>query len=107
MTAVFFHAKPFADAIASVTNAALSFLMCHKILSVNFFDLHHGQLLAMTDGLMIAFAAFHLERDLLFSALVFNNIGGNGGSRNYRSANIHLALVVHEQNTVKSVGLTR
>jgi len=30
LTAKFFYAKPFADAVASITNAALSFFMCHN-----------------------------------------------------------------------------
>src|SRR5258705_4769676 len=30
-TAISFHAEPFADAIASVADAALTFLMCHRL----------------------------------------------------------------------------
>ena len=32
--AIRFHAEPFADAVAAVTNAALTFLVCHKKLMV-------------------------------------------------------------------------
>jgi hypothetical protein len=32
LTAKSFHAQPLADAVTPVTNAALTFLMCHKIL---------------------------------------------------------------------------
>ena len=67
-----FHAQPLADAVASVTNAALSFFMCHmlipflkvewrKLLRLDLFDLHYGQFLTMADALMIAFSAFHLK----------------------------------------------
>jgi hypothetical protein len=31
LTAISFHAQPFADAIAPVADAALTFLMCHKM----------------------------------------------------------------------------
>jgi hypothetical protein len=30
LSAIFFHAKPFADAVASVLDAALTFFMSHK-----------------------------------------------------------------------------
>ena len=40
--AKFFYAEPFADAVAAVPYAALTFFMCHKILSVDGGDLHHG-----------------------------------------------------------------
>src|SRR5581483_2905715 len=41
-----FHAQPFADAIAPVPDAALTFFMCHK-LCLNFFNFDHGQFLTM------------------------------------------------------------
>ncbi len=73
-----FNAKPFADAVASVANAALTFFMCHKFLKLglklNFFDLDDRQFLAVADGLVIALAAFHLESEFLFAALVFHDI---------------------------------
>jgi len=31
LTAVSFHAQPFADAIASIPDAALTFLVCHRL----------------------------------------------------------------------------
>src|SRR6266542_2403380 len=46
LSAISFHAKSFADAVASVADAALTFLMCHS-LSFNLRDLHLGQCLAM------------------------------------------------------------
>ena len=63
LTAKSFHAQPLADAITPVTDAALSFFMCHKILNlcVDCFNFDHGQFLTMADALMIAFSAFHLK----------------------------------------------
>ena len=60
-TAKFFYAETLADAVASVFDAALTFFMCHKILSVDCRDFDDGQFLAVTDGLVISLAAFHLE----------------------------------------------
>ena len=73
MAAKFFHAETFADAVTSVAATALSFFMCHKILCVDGFDLHHGQLLAVTGSLVIALTAAHLEGDDLLAALVLND----------------------------------
>ena len=56
-----FYPEPFAGGIASVANAALTFLVCHKVLKFDFVNLDSSQLLPMADGLVIAFAAFHLE----------------------------------------------
>jgi len=47
--AKFFHAKPFADAIAPIADAALTFLCAIKILKFNFRDLHDSQFLPVTD----------------------------------------------------------
>ena len=75
--AKFFYAQPFADAVAPVADAALTFFMCHKILSVDRRDFHHGQFLTMADGLVITLAAFHLEREFFLAALVLDDIGHN------------------------------
>lgn len=101
MAAIFFHAKTLADAIASVAATALSFFMCHKFLSVDGFDLHHGQLLAVTGGLMIALAAAHLERDDLVTTLMLDHIGHNICTTDERRAHRYLAVVVDQQDTVK------
>ena len=99
--AKFFYAQPFADAVATVSYAALTFLMCHKILSVDCRDLHHGQFLTMADGLVITLAAFHLEREFLLAALVLDDIRHDGRAADGGRADRKLALVVDKQDAVK------
>ena len=101
LAAKFFHAKPFADAVAPVADAALTFFMCHKVLSVDRRDFHHSQFLTMTDGLVITFAAFHLEREFLFAALVLDDIRHDGRAADGGRADGELAAVVDEQHAVK------
>src|SRR5256885_11607182 len=73
----FFHAEPFANAIAAVLNAALSFFMCHGLRFFRFgtardaFDFQPRQFAAMTDGPVITFAApvFECDDFLVFALL--------------------------------------
>jgi hypothetical protein len=103
--AVAFHAQPFADAIAPVPDAALTFLMCHKpmirLLSLDFFDFHHGQLLSVADGFVIAFAAFHLESDFLLAADVLDDVSHDGRATHCGRANCDFPVLADEQDTVK------
>jgi len=101
MAAVFFHAETFADAVTSVAATALSFFMFHKILSVDGFDLHHGQFLTVTRGLVIALAAAHLERDDLLAALVLDDVGHDRGTGDHGRTHGDLAVVVDQQDTIK------
>jgi len=104
-------AQAFADAIASVANAALSFFMCHKFSfrrlgCFDFFDFNDRQLLAVPDGLVITFAALHLESELLFTALMFHDVGDDAGAGHGRAAYDDFIAANHE-NPVKSEGLAR
>ncbi len=50
----------------------------------------------MTDGLVITFAAFHLERQLLLAALVRDDIGHDARARNGRRAHREFVAADHE-----------
>src|SRR6266496_10797 len=67
LSAISFYAESFADAVTSVADAALTFLMCHN-LSFDLRNLDLGQCLAVPHGPVKAFAPFHLEGDLLVAA---------------------------------------
>jgi hypothetical protein len=105
--AKFFYAQPFADAVAPVADAALTFFMCHKMLSVDRRDLYHSQFLAMADGLVITLAAFHLEREFFLAALVLDNICHDGRAADGGRADGELAAVVDEQHAVERDRLAR
>src|SRR6266850_6436232 len=101
-TAIALHAQALADAVTSVADAALTFLVCHKtLLNVDFFDFDHGQFLTMTDGFVIAFATFHFEGDLLLASNVLDNIGHDGGVGNRGGTDGDFAVVVDEEHPVK------
>jgi hypothetical protein len=105
LAAKFFYAKTFADAVASVTYAALTFFMCHKpefLLTDDFFDFDNGQFLTVTNALVIAFAAFHLESELLLAANVFHHIGKDGCTGNRRCAHGKFAVIIDQKDPVKS-----
>ena len=61
----------------------------------------------MADGLVIALAAFHFERQLVFAALVLDHIRHDGGTGDGGRADGKLAVVVDEQDAVKSERLAR
>jgi hypothetical protein len=97
-----FYAEAFAITITAVSATALAFLMCHtrlNSLKFDFFDFQDRLLLAVADGAMIAFAAFHLKRDDFWSALMFYYIGGNGSILNYGCADGYFAVAAHEEDT--------
>ena len=83
LPAKFFYAQPFADAVATVANATLTFFMCHKPekLTVNSLDFDDRQFLTMSDGFVITLAAFHLEREFLLAADVFDHVGLDASRR--------------------------
>jgi len=56
---------------------------------------------------VITFAAFHLERQLVFAALVFDDIRYDGGTGDGGRADGELAVVVDEQHAVKRDRLAR
>jgi hypothetical protein len=86
--------------------------MCHKFFfreaaagpapasDFDFFDFDDRQFLPVPDGLMIAFAAFHLERELFFAALVFHHVGDYARTRDRRPADGDFIAADHE-HTVK------
>jgi len=61
----------------------------------------------MADGLVIALAAFHFERQLVFAALVGDDIRDDGGTGDGGRADRKLAVVVDEQDAVKRERLAR
>ena len=71
---------------------------------VDGFDLHDGQLLAVTDGLVITFAALHLERELLFATDVFDHIGHDRCASDCGCADGDFAVIVDHKNAVKGDG---
>ena len=61
----------------------------------------------MADGFVIALAALHFERGHLLAALVLQHVGNHAGAGDGRGAYADLALVVHEQHTIKRHGFSR
>ena len=61
----------------------------------------------MADSLVITFAAFHLESQFLFAALVFDDIRHDRRTSNGGRADSELAFVVDEQHAVKRDRLAR
>jgi len=70
-------------------------------------DFDNRQFLAMADGLVVALAALHLERELFLAALVGHDIGGHGRTGDGGRADGHLAVIVDEQDAVKRDRLAR
>src|SRR5206468_3722109 len=95
------HAQPFADAVAPVANTALTFLMCHNLSKFDFAYLDAGQFLPMPDRLMITFAAFHLEGQLLVSPKMFDHVPHHTGAGHDGSADRDFAVVVDEQHAAE------
>src|ERR1039457_4241774 len=69
---------------------------------LDFLNLNYGQFLPMPDRLAIALAAFHLERDLLLTAGVLDDVSHHGGAGHSGRTHRELALVVDQKDTVKS-----
>ena len=117
--AKFFNAVSFADAVASVFYAALTFFMCHtkslelrveswaKKLRVDGGDFHDGEFLAMADGLVITFTAFHLERHFFLAAFVRDDIGDNIRAADGGRSHGDFAFVVDHEHAVKRDGFAR
>ena len=61
----------------------------------------------MADGLVITLATFHLERELVFAALVLDDIRHDGGTADGGRADGKLAVVVDEQHAVERDRLAR
>ena len=61
----------------------------------------------MPDGLVVTFATFHLERQLFFTADVLNHVSGHGGAGYGGRSNRNFAVIIDEQNTIKSKRLAR
>src|SRR5207249_1609979 len=80
--------------------------LCAIDSSFDFFDFHDRQLLTMPDGLVVAFAPFQLEGDLLRAAPVFHHIRDDTGLGHRRRANRHPAVLVDEQHAVEGKRLT-
>lgn len=102
LTAVFFHAETFADAVASVLDAALSFFMGHMRLKFDFADFHPRVPLTVTYGAVVAFTAFEfVGNDLRGFALLFEHLGGNFGPLEERIADLHARIIGGEQDFVE------
>jgi len=75
------YAETFADAVAAVLNAALSFFVSHGLGFFGFgaagdaFNLHPREFATVTDSAVITFAALVFERDDLFVFALFDNFG--------------------------------
>src|SRR6516164_8551729 len=73
------YAETFADAVAAVLNAALSFFVSHGLGFFGFgaagdaFNLHPREFATVTDSAVITFAALVFERDDLFVFALFDN----------------------------------
>jgi len=92
--AEFFHAEAFADAVASVFDAALSFFMRHKPeLRGDGFDFEPGELTAVTHRAVIALAAFEFESDDLLVLELVNDLGRDGGALEERGSDGNLGAV--------------
>ena len=61
----------------------------------------------MADGLVITFAAFHLESEFLLAAFVGDDIRHDGRAGDGGRADGELAVVVDEQHAVKRDRLAR
>ena len=68
---------------------------------VDFFDLHNGQFLTVADALVIPFTAFHFERELLFAANVFDDVGHNRCASDCGRADGDVAVLVDHKHAVK------
>ena len=55
----------------------------------------------MTDGFVIALAAFHLESEFFLAALVRHHVGHHAGPANRGRAHRQLAVVIDQQHAVK------
>jgi hypothetical protein len=70
-------------------------------LNFDFLDLYHGEFLSVTDGFVIAFAAFHFERDFFLAANVLDDIGQHTRAGDRRRAYSDFALVAYQQHAIK------
>ena len=61
----------------------------------------------MADSLVIALAAFHLERQLVFAALVLDDIRHDGRPGDGGRADADFAFVIDEQHAVERDRLAR
>jgi hypothetical protein len=114
LTTELLHAEAFADAVASVLNAALTFLMCHTLeinedklredrggsfrSKVNRPDLNSSQLPPMANRPMITFPAPKLERDHLFILKLLHYFSGDFRSVDSRSTNGYPITIAMKHN---------
>ena len=59
----------------------------------------------MADGLMIAFAALHLERDLFFAANMPDDVRHDRGIGDGRRTHRNLTIVIDQQHAIQRHGL--
>src|SRR5436190_45525 len=75
-------------------------------LKLNLFDLQNRQFLPVSNGAMVSFTAFHLERNELRTTLMLNNIGKNSRILNDRTADRYFVVVAaHKQHAIQSMFL--
>ena len=87
LSAEFFHAETFADAVAAVLDAALSFLVGHMLgcaggSGFDLSDLHTGEFLTVADRAVITLAAAKFVGDELRALALLENFGGHLGAFN-------------------------
>jgi hypothetical protein len=94
------HAQAFANAVASVLNAALTFLMCHtlKKLEVDRSNLNASQLAPMAHRPMITFPAPILECDHLFILKLLHDFPGNFRPIDQRSTQRYIITITMKHN---------
>jgi hypothetical protein len=105
-TAKAFYAQPLAYTVPSVTDTSLTFLMCHT-LCFDFRDFDPCHFLPVSYGPMVPFASFHLERNLLLTTEMLDDVGLDGCIGNGWGADRKLTLVGDEKHPVQNDRFTR
>jgi len=106
LTAKALYAQPLAYTVPSVTDTSLTFLVCHT-LCFDFRDFDPCHFLPVTDGPMVPFASFHLERNLLLATEMLDDVGLDGCVGNRWRADRKLTLVGDEKHPVQNDRFTR
>src|SRR5207249_6632420 len=70
------YTQSFADTIAPIADAALTFLVCHNF-QFDLFNLHHRQVLSVSHGTVIALTTLHLKSNFLGATRVGHYVSHN------------------------------
>jgi hypothetical protein len=96
-----FDPTPLPLAIAPVTGASSSFLMCHisfLFLAVDSGDSEGGLMLAMASLTTVTLASFLLKNENLLGFALADNLAGHRGVLDQRRADFRIAIAANEQN---------